>query len=127
MPRPLTDRSLNAAKLEVPQPTGYPEAFQRLVDARNADSGREGRPRLYARDLHEEAIAELVNGINRGDRVYFLATPVSRYVRKTIWIDGSLKTEAGRLAEQANVTMSSFVLTAFRRFLEAHGVVQDAA
>ena len=127
MPRPRTERSLNAANLEAAQPVGFPEAFQRLMDARNTADGRQGRPRLYARDLHEEAITELVEGIKRGDRVHFLATPVGKYVRKTIWIDGALKTEATRLAEQANVTLASFVLTAFRRFLEAHGALRDAA
>lgn len=127
MPRPRTERSLNAANLEAAQPEAFPEAFQRLVDARNADHSRQGRARLYVRDLHEEAITELVEGIKRGDRVQFLATPVGKYVRKTIWIDGALKTEASLLAERANVTMASFVLTAFRRFLEAHGALQDAA
>ena len=62
MPRPRTERSLNAVNLEAAQPEGFPEAFQRLVDARNADRSREGHPRLYARDLHEEAITELVDG-----------------------------------------------------------------
>ena len=58
MSRPLTERSTNAAKLEVPLPPEFPEAFQRLVDNRNRNANG-GRKLIFARDLYEEAIGDL--------------------------------------------------------------------
>jgi len=57
MVRPLAERTANMAKLVSPRPQGFVEAIQRLVDERNRRSGLD-QARLYARDLHEEAMKD---------------------------------------------------------------------
>ncbi len=122
MSRPLTERSTNAAKLEVPLPPEFPEAFQRLVDHRNRNAQSNQKP-IYARDLYEEAIAELVHLASCG-RVTFIATPFRDFVRKAFWVDQSLKTGVERLALAHGVTRSVVVLTAFQHYLDRHGALQ---
>ena len=122
MSRPLTERSTNAAKLEAPLPPDFPEAFQRLVDDRNRHAESDQKP-VYARDLYEEAIGELVHLASCG-RVTFIATPFRDFVRKAFWIDQSLKTGVERLALAHGVTRSVVVLTAFQHYLDRHGALQ---
>jgi len=125
MTRPLTERSANAAKLEAPLPPEFPVAFQRLVDARNR--GAEGdRKLIYARDLHEEAIGELVHLANCG-RVTFIATPFRNYVRKVFWVDQALKAGVEHLALAHGITRSVVVMTAFQHYLDRHGALQEPA
>ncbi len=122
MSRPLTERSTNAAKLEVPLPPEFPEAFQHLVDDRNRNAQSDQKP-IYARDLYEEAIGELVHLASCG-RVTFIATPFRDFVRKAFWVDQSLKTGVERLALAHGVTRSVVVLTAFQHYLDRHGALQ---
>ena len=122
MSRPLTERSTNAAKLEVPLPSGFPEAFQRLVDDRNRNARSDQKP-AYARDLYEEAIGELVHLASCG-RVTFIATPFRDFVRKAFWVDQTLKAGVERLALAHGITRSAVVLTAFQHYLDRHGALQ---
>lgn len=124
MSRPLTERSTNAAKLEVPLPPEFPEAFQRLVDERNRNSRSDQKP-IYARNLYEEAIGELVHLASCG-RVTFIATPFRDYVRKAFWVDQTLKTGVERLALGHGITRSAVVLTAFQHYLDRHGALQPS-
>ena len=123
MSRPLTERSTNAAKLEVPLPSGFPEAFQRLVNNRNCNARSDQKP-TYARDLYEEAIGELIHLASCG-RVTFIATPFRDYVRKAFWVDQVLKTGVERLAMAHGITRSAVVLTAFQHYLDRHGALQS--
>ena len=125
MSRPLTERSTNAAKLEAPLPPEFPEAFQRLVDERNRNARSNLKP-IYARDLYEEAIGELVHLANCG-RVTFIATPFRDYVRKAFWIDQALKAGVERLALAHGITRSVVVVTAFQHYLDRHGALQKPA
>lgn len=112
MVRPLTERSANVAKLDVPLPKGYREAFRRLVEARTLSSGR----RVFARDLHEEAIGSLVERAERGEKVLFMATPVGAS-RMTLWMDEGLKAKIDGLAQTHSVARAAVVVTAFHHFL----------
>jgi len=125
MTRPLTERSANAAKLEAPLPPEFPVAFQRLVDARNRYAEGDRKP-IYARDLHEEAIGELVHLASCG-RVTFIATPFRNYVRKVFWVDQGLKAGVEHLALAHGITRSVVVMTAFQHYLDRHGVLQEPA
>ncbi len=125
MSRPLTDRSANAAKLEAPLPPDFPEAFQRLVDDRNRNAQREQKP-IYARDLYEEAIGDLVH-LTRCGRVTFIATPSRNYVRKVFWVDQALKAGVEHLALTHGITRSAVVVTAFQHYLDRHGALQEPA
>src|SRR5690349_20606423 len=122
MPRPLTKRSLEVVNVQAPQLEGYPKAFARLLETRNAGTV----PRVYVRDLHEEAISELLREIEQGHQIRFLATPAARYLRRTIWIDQHLKARAAEVAAAHNVRIGSFVFTAFARYLEKQGLLQAA-
>ncbi len=122
MSRPLTERSANAAKLEVPLPPEFPVAFQRLVDDRNRDA-QSGQKSIYARDLYEEAIGELVHLADCG-RVTFIATPFRDFVRKAFWVDQALKAGVERLALAHGLTRSVVVMTAFQHYLDRHGALQ---
>lgn len=124
--RPLTERSTNAAHLDLVMPVWFPEAFQSLVDDRNLSPHSKTKKRLFARDLHEEAIAEMLRQIGAGEKVMFLATPTRNHVRKKLWVDNGLKVAVGRLAEEAGVSRASVVMTALQRYLEAHGVLRAA-
>ena len=125
MARPLTERSTNAAKLEAPLPQDFPEAFKRLVDERNR-AINSSRKRIYARDLYEEAIGELIQRVG-SERVMFLATPFRGFVRKIFWIDETLKGGVEQLALAHGITRSAVVMTAFHLYLDRHGALQDAA
>ena len=125
MARPLTERSTNAAKLDVPLPQGFPDAFQRLVDERNRATG-DARKRIYARDLFEEAIGELIQRVEN-EHVTFIATPFRNFVRKKFWVDGTLKGGVEQLALTHGITRSAVVMTAFHHYLGRHGALQDAA
>ena len=125
MSRPLTERSTNAAKLEVPLPPEFPEAFQRLVDNRNRNANG-GRKLIFARDLYEEAIGDLVHLASCG-RVTFIATPFRNYVRKVFWVDQAFKAGVEHLALAHGITRSVVVMTAFQHYLDRHGVLQERA
>ena len=125
MSRPLTERSTNAAKLEAPLPPEFPAAFQRLVDARNRNADGD-RKLIFARDLYEEAIGELVHLASCG-RITFIATPSRKYVRKVFWVDQALKTGVEQLALAHDITRSAVVVTAFQHYLDRHGALQEPA
>lgn len=125
MARPLTERSTNAAKLEAPLPQDFPEAFKRLVDERNRATGGD-RKRIYARDLYEEAIGELIQRVE-SERITFIATPFRGFVRKIFWIDEALKGGVEQLALAHGITRSAVVMTAFYHYLDRHGALQVAA
>lgn len=124
--RPLTERSTNAAHLDLMMPAWFPEAFQRLVDDRNLSRHPKTEKRLFARDLHEEAISEMIRQIEAGNKIMFLATPTRNHIRKKLWVDGELKVAVGHLAEEAGVSRASIVMTALQRYLEAHGALKAA-
>ena len=123
MNRPLTERSTNAAKLDVPLPQGFQSAFQHLVEGRN-QAATQDRKRIYARDLYEEAIGELVQAASV-EHLTFIATPFRGFVRKMFWVDQPLKRAVERIALDHGITRSAVVLTAFHRYLDRHDVLQD--
>ena len=124
MVRPLTERTASAAKLDVPLPPGFVEAIQHLVDQRNSQGGPDHK-RLYARDLNEESIADLIQNVDRGEPVLFLAPP-SAMGRKSLWVDGQLKAGVDRVATLYSVTRAAVVMTALHRYLERHGMLPRA-
>ena len=123
MARPVTDRSANAAKLDVALPLGVPEAFVRLVEARNA---ADGSRRVYTRDLHEEALAAVIQATDNGAPPTFQATPYRLSRRKTFWVDEALKAAVNRIAQERAISLSAVVVTAFQLFLDKHGAAQHA-
>ncbi|MFZ6765431.1 hypothetical protein [Pseudoroseomonas sp. WGS1072] len=116
MVRPLTERTANMAKLDAPLPPGFVDAIQQLVDERNREGGA-GHKRLYARDLHEEALRELIGRAEAGETILFLAPPSAK-ARKSFWIDQDLKQGVDRLAMQYGVTRAAVVVTALHAYLE---------
>lgn len=124
MVRPLTERTASAAKLDVPLPPGFVEAIQNLVDQRNNQGGPDHK-RLYARDLNEESIADLIKHVDCGEPVLFLAPP-SAMGRKSLWVDGQLKAGVDRVATRHSVTRAAVVMTALHRYLERHGMLPRA-
>src|SRR5690348_15379503 len=113
MSRSPTRRSLNAMKMRLPLLAEHPAAFARILANRNAESPR----KLYARDLHEEAIGELLDELEAGAEIRFVPTPATGYSRMTLWVDRALKERAEVAAEQHNVRIGTFALTAFIRYL----------
>ncbi|MFK4046397.1 Hypothetical protein HVIM_03881 (plasmid) [Roseomonas mucosa] len=124
MVRPLTDRTASMAKLDAPLPPGFMDAIQQLVDTRNRQGGPDHK-RLYARDLHEEAIAELIQHVEAGEQVLFLAPPSGK-ARKSLWLDEKLKAGVDRLANEHSVTRGAVVMTAFHSYLRRLGMLQRA-
>ena len=123
MDRPLTDRTASMSKLDVPLPPGFVKAIQHLVDARNSQGGP-GHKRLYARDLNEEAIAELIGRAEQGEQILFLAPPSAKG-RKSLWVDEKLKAGVDRLANEHGVTRAAVVMTAFHHYLRRLGVLDQ--
>ncbi len=117
------ERFVSTAKLEAPLPQEFPAAFQRLVDARNRSA--EGRQkRIYARNLYEEALGELIHLANNG-RVTFIASPFRNFTRKMFWVDQAVKSGVERLALTHGITRSAVVMTAFQQYLDRHGALPD--
>lgn len=123
MVRPLTERSANAAKLDVALPLGVAEAFVKLVEVRNAVA--ESR-RIFARDLHEEALTDLIRLTDDGVAPVFEATPYGSFRRKTFWVDERLKAGVTRIAHERAISLSAVVVTAFRRYLDQHSRMHQA-
>lgn len=112
MARPLTDRSANVAKVDVPLPSRFRDAFRRIVEARNQQGGQR---RLFPRDLHEEAISLFVQRTEAGEDLLLMAAPVG-ISRTTLWMDAALKAKVDELALARGVTRSAVVLSAFHYF-----------
>jgi len=91
------------------------------VDDRNRNA-QSGQKPIYARNLYEEAIGELVHLASCG-RVTFIATPFRDFVRKAFWVDQALKSGVEHLALAYGVTRSVVVLTAFQHYLDRHGAL----
>lgn len=125
MVRPLTERTANMAKLDAPLPAGFVEAIQQLVDQRNRQGGP-GHRRLYARDLHEEALRELIGRAEAGEAVLFLAPPSAK-ARKSFWIDQTLKQGVDRLATRFGITRAAVVVTALHSYLERRNACVSSA
>ncbi len=123
MDEALTERPASTAKLEVPLPQEFPLAFQRMVDARNRAATGD-RKRIFARDLYEEAISELIHLASNG-RITFIATPFRDFVRKMFWVDQTVKAGVEHLALAHGITRSAVVVTAFQLYLDRHGALQD--
>ena len=113
MVRPLTERSANIAKIDVPLPSRFRDAFRGIVEARNQQGGPR---RLFARDLHEEAIGLLIQRVEAGEELLLMAPPVGTS-RMTLWMDEALKAKVDELALGRGVTRSAVVLSAFHYFL----------
>ena len=112
-------------KLDTPLPADYQSAIQHLVDARNEQGGADHK-RLYARDLNEEALAELIQRAEAGEQIIFRATPASKASRKTLWVDEKLKAGVDQLAAQHGVTRSAVVWTALHSYIERRGALRGA-
>ncbi|MFC4168988.1 hypothetical protein [Teichococcus aestuarii] len=125
MVRPLTERTANMAKLAVPLPSGVVDAIQQLVEERNEQQGP-GQQRLYARDLHEEALRELLSRVETGESLLFLA-PLSAKARKSLWINGDLKAAVDDLAGRHGVTRAAVVMTALHGYLSRRGKLPASA
>ena len=125
MDEAVAERPTSTAKLEVPLPQEFPRAFQRMVDARNRAAAGDQK-RVYARDLYEEAISELIHLASNG-RVTFIATPFRDYVRKMFWVDQAVKAGVEHLALAHGITRSAVVVTAFQLYLDRHGALQEPA
>ncbi|MBV8094449.1 MAG: hypothetical protein JOY71_02805 [Acetobacteraceae bacterium] len=126
MARPLTERTANAARLDAALPDEIVAALQRLIDTRNSEQRNQGGARVYARDIHEEAVREMLARVEAGQRIRFLAPTFGRGPRRTFWIDASLKTAIDQLAESAQVTRTAVILTALHDFLEARKLLNAA-
>ena len=116
--RPATDRTINAASIDVTMPAWFATAFQDLLKEQAMHVFVKRKGRVVARDLHEKAIRDLVKQITDGKRVMFLAPPTRDSVRKKLQIDGDLKCAVERIADSARVTRASVVMTAFHHFFE---------
>ncbi len=107
----------------VSQPHGLAEAFKRLAIQRTATvDPKSRRRRVWAQDLHEEAVRDLLDRLARGEKVVFVATPLRGKQRKTMWLDPALWTEVRKVAIDHNVSVGTVVLTACLAYLEAHGI-----
>lgn len=117
--RPATGRTTNAASIDVTMPTQFAVAFQVLLTEASTTVLLKKSGRIVARDLHERAIEDLVQQISDGKKFMFLAPPIRDSVRKKLQIDGRLKVAIECIADSANVTQASVVMTAFHYFFEA--------
>ncbi|UZO94741.1 hypothetical protein [Roseomonas mucosa] len=124
MVRPLTERSANVAKVDVSLPPRFRDAFQQILASRSLSAGR----RVYARDLHEEAISHLVERAEAGEPIMFMASPLGTS-RATLWMDEGLKARVDQVALAHGVHRSAVVLTAFHAFLDQakRGATANAA
>jgi len=119
--RVATTRTTNASYVDVALPTWIEASFRRIIADCDARPLPKPVRRVVARDLYEEALKGLIQRMDGGERVLFLSTPIRHGVRKKLWIDGDLKDAVERLAQSADVTQGSVVVTAFHHFLEARG------
>jgi hypothetical protein len=112
--------------VSVSVPRGFAEAFKRLALERTAAavSGSRHR-RIWAQDLHEEAVRDLLSRIARGNRVAFVSTPFRKRTRKAMWLDRALYNAVKEVAATNEVSISTVVLTACLEFLAANGIVLD--
>ena len=77
-------------------------------------------------DLHEEALAELIQRAEAGEPIIFMATPASRASRRTLWVDEKLKAGVDHLAMLHGVTRSAVVWTALHGYLERRDALRGA-
>lgn len=124
MAHPLTERSTNAAKLDVSLPQGFPDAFRRLADERNR-AGGDARKHIYARELFEGAIGEPIQRVEN-EQVTFIATSFRDFVREKFWVDGALEGGVEQLAPTHGITRSVVVMTVLHDRFSRHETSQDA-
>jgi hypothetical protein len=122
MSRAPTHRTLNATKVRLPLLADHPPAFARILETRNAGAVK----RLFARDLYEEALAELLDELERGVEIRFVPTPAAGYSHMTLLLDRALRERAAAAATGHNVRVGTLALTAFVRYLARHQVSQAA-
>lgn len=112
--------------VSVSAPRGFAEAFKRLALERTGTAVAGSRcRRIWAQDLHEEAVRHLLDRLARGDTVAFVSTPFRKRTRKAMWLDRTLYNEVKEAADNNEVSISTVVLTACLDFLAAHGIVLD--
>lgn len=107
----------------VSQPHGFAEAFKRLAVERTAADPKSRR--VWAQDLHEEAVRNLLLRLWSGEKVVFVATPFGKNVHRTMWFDPALFAEIREVARRRNVSMATVVLTACLAYLEDHSIELD--
>jgi uncharacterized lipoprotein YmbA len=106
----------------VSQPQGVAEAFKRLALDRTAERDPNSRRRrVWAQDLHEEAVRALLDRL-ASEKIVFVATPVKRKEQKTVRLDPILWTQVQEVAARYDVSSAAVVRTALLAFLEAHRI-----
>lgn len=105
------------------QPHGVKDAFKRLALERTAarDPGTRRR-RVWAQNLYEEAVRELLDRLARGEKVVFVAAPLKRKERKMVWLDPGLWTQVHEVSARHDVSTAAIVRTACLAYLEARGI-----
>lgn len=110
--------------VSVSVPRGFAEAFKRLALERTAAAASGSRRRrIWAQDLHEEAVRDLLARLTRGGTVAFVSTPFRKRTRKAMWLDRELYNQVKEVASIQEVSISTVVLTACLEFLAARGIV----
>src|SRR5574338_1532581 len=105
------------AVVSVSQPPGFAEAFKRLAAERTAADGRANRRRVWAQDLHEEAVRDLLLRLSDGEKITFIAAPFGRGLHRTMWLDRALLAQVREVARRRSVSMATVVLTACLGYL----------
>ncbi|MBK8211963.1 MAG: hypothetical protein IPK78_20510 [Rhodospirillales bacterium] len=105
------------------QPDGIDDLFKRLALERTAarDPGTKRR-RVWAQNLYEEAVRELLDRLARGEKVVFVAAPLKRKERKMVWLDPALWTQVHEVSARHDVSTAAIVRTACLAYLEARGI-----
>jgi hypothetical protein len=107
--------------ISVSQPGDMLEVFRELALERRE---REGRY-VPVRQLYDDAVTALVKDLEGKATIRFVPTPASGNVRRTVWLQESVMKEVTWATRQHNVHASTFVLTAFLRYLARRGITFD--
>lgn len=107
--------------ISVSQPADMLEMFRELAFERRE------REKQYVpvRQLYDDAAAALLKDLEGRAPIRFVPTPASGNVRRTVWLQESIMKDVMKAAGHHNVHASTFVLTAFLRFLARRGITFD--
>jgi len=107
--------------ISVSQPADMLDIFRELA------AERREREKLYVpvRQLYDDAVGALLRDLEGAATIRFVPTPARGNVRRTVWLRESVMKQVMTATSRHNVHASTFVLTAFLRYLARRGITFD--
>lgn len=104
--------------MTVTQPKTMPTAFKELA---SVQSGLQNS-RLRVWTFYDQAVRDLLNDIQTGERVFFSPIPIRGAIRRTIYLSPQTMEAVRETGEYLNVQINHLVFTALIQYLGKRGV-----